>query len=250
MMILNVFLEECGFFELCCARVLAQAPSPGRLLVGLVFLSGVLSALFLNDTVCLMLTPPVLTIVRRAGLPATPFLIALAMSANVGSVMTIIGNPQNMLIGVYSGFSFGGFALRMIPVGLLSLAALAAVLLRSYGSKLLTPQVEDAALAHIWAGAADEPAPNRRLMEKTLWVLATVLAAFVVIGELPVMAMAGAVGLLIWSRRPPARILQRVNWVLLLFFAGLFVVVHGLEKSGLVSRVSSALAPCGSSTPP
>ena len=98
-------------------------------------LSAVLSALFLNDTVCLMLTVPVLASCAGPACRAAPYLIALAMSANIGSVMTEIGNPQNMLIGNYSGWSYGRFLLWMAPVGVVCLAALVAILLWFYGHR-------------------------------------------------------------------------------------------------------------------
>jgi Na+/H+ antiporter NhaD/arsenite permease-like protein len=242
MMILNVLLEDSGFFELAAARVLSGSRSPRQLLAGLTILSGVLSALFLNDTVCLMLTVPVLAIVRRAGLPSVPFLMALAMGANVGSVMTVIGNPQNMLIGVYSGWTYGQFLLWMAPVGAVGLAALVVMLLWFYGERLQGDEllrVNDAAIEI----AADEPKINRPLLIKSLAVLAGVMAAFVLVGNLPVVAIGGAAVLMLIARRPTAQVLARVDWVLLAFFAGLFIVVRGLEGTGLVAEGAARVQP-------
>jgi Na+/H+ antiporter NhaD/arsenite permease-like protein len=238
MMILNVLLEESGFFELAAAVVLSRTRSPLQLLMGLTVLSAALSALFLNDTVCLMLTVPVLALVRRGGLPPAPYLIALAMSANIGSVMTLIGNPQNMLIGNYSGWTYGQFLLWMAPVGLAGVAALVGILLLFYGSRL-----RSGAGFGLAAVPSGEPPVDWSLLKKSMTVLLGVLVGFVVIGDLPLVAMGGAMALLVISRRSPAEILGRVPWVLLAFFAGLFIVVHGLEQTGLVKDAAQAVQP-------
>ena len=239
MMVLNVFLEEAGFFELAAEFVLRRARTPARILIGLSLLSGVLSALFLNDTVCLMLTPPLLIILRRTALPATPFLLTLAMSANVGSVMTITGNPQNMLVGNYSGWMYGEFLLWMLPVGIAGLVVMTAVIVWFYG-----PQMRAVGWISMETATADFPASrNRPLLVKTLLVLGAVLIGFVATSDLPLAAACGAAVLLLWSGESPTRIFARVNWVLLLFFAGLFIVVHGLERTGLVADLAAWARP-------
>ncbi|MFO0946865.1 MAG: SLC13 family permease [Planctomycetota bacterium] len=243
MMILNVFLEESGFFGLATAFVLRRARSPLQLLVGLSFLSGILSALFLNDTICLMLCPPLLSILRRAKLPYPPYLVALAMSANVGSVMTITGNPQNMLIGVFGRWSYLHFLLRMLPVGLLGLGVMTAILAVLYRKELNRP-------AH-WAndlpdGDMDkvgELPVDRTLLVKSLVVIAVVLLGFIVTGDLPMTSIAGSAALIVWSRQPPARILKQVDWVLLLFFSGLFIVVAGIGKTGIINDMDRLARP-------
>lgn len=237
MMILNVLLEESGFFELAASRALAHARSPLRLLTGITVLSAVLSALFLNDTVCLMLTLPVLAIVRRAGLPTTPYLIGLATSANIGSVVTLIGNPQNMLIGNYSGISYAEFLLWMAPVGILSCAVLVAMLNWLYGARL------NAVARSATSVRAATPAIDRALLRKSCVVLTAVMAGFVLVGNLPLVAMCGAGVLMLVSGRTPSDTLRKVNWVLLAFFAGLFIVVHGLERTGLVKEAADAARP-------
>jgi len=241
MMILNVLLEESGFFELAAGAVLSRTHSAASLLIGLTILSAVLSALFLNDTVCLMLTAPVLSIVRRMRLPPVPYLVALAMSANIGSVMTLVGNPQNMLIGSYSGWTYARFLLWMAPVGAASLAALIGILLWFYGSRLKATTANG--LEGVASVELRDPQVDRPLLIKSLIVLAGVLAGFIFVADLPLVAMLGAMLLLLISRRSPEQILLRVNWVLLMFFAGLFIVVHGLEQTGLVKQLIAVLRP-------
>jgi Na+/H+ antiporter NhaD/arsenite permease-like protein len=240
MMILNVLLEESGFFELAVHVVLSRTRSAMQLLVGLTLLSAVLSALFLNDTVCLMLTVPVLAVLRRTGLPAVPYLIALAMSANIGSVATVVGNPQNMLIASYGEWSYAGFFVWMAPVGMASLAALVVLLRWHYGH--LLPSMPLVAQP-VETPASPPTKVDSPLLVKSLLTLAAVLVGFIVVGDLPLVAMAGASLLLLISGRAAAEVLARVNWTLLAFFSGLFIVVRGLEETGLVAELVEAVQP-------
>src|SRR5438105_4612788 len=121
MMIVVAYLKLARFFEFVSTWILIRARSPRRLLALLVAASGLLSALFVNDTICVLFTPIVLAAVVRARLNPVPFLIALATSANIGSVMTLTGNPQNMLVGIFSKIPYGTFFLLLLPVGALGL---------------------------------------------------------------------------------------------------------------------------------
>ena len=93
MMLISAYLYLAHFFEWAADVILKFSHTPQRLLVYLTLTSGILSALLVNDTICLMLTPLVVAVVRRGKLPLLPFLIALATSANIGSVATLVGNP-------------------------------------------------------------------------------------------------------------------------------------------------------------
>ena len=118
LMILLTVLMQSGLPTWLAFKVLNRCRNPRELLAIVVFTSGLGSALMLNDTVCLLGTPLLLQVTTQAGLRPTPFLLALATSANIGSVMTLTGNPQNIIIGEASGWTWAGFALRMVPIGL------------------------------------------------------------------------------------------------------------------------------------
>jgi Na+/H+ antiporter NhaD/arsenite permease-like protein len=121
-LIITAHLEEGGFFEWTAARIVARARSPRALLAAVVAVSGLLSAFFVNDTVCLVLTPLLLAVLRPLELEPLPYLLALALAANVGSAMTPTGNPQNMLIAVTSGMHFGQFVASLVLPSLGGLA--------------------------------------------------------------------------------------------------------------------------------
>jgi len=129
MMVINANLRFSGFFNLVVAKVSAFGHSPRQLLLLVVMAAGLLSALFLNDTIVLVFTPLVVEVTRTLRLPPIPYLMGLATAANIGSVATVIGNPQNMLIGTSSGISFGAFAAALAPVAIGGLALAWVVLL-------------------------------------------------------------------------------------------------------------------------
>ena len=122
MMLVSAYLYLAHFFEWAAAVVLEFSRTPQRLLLYLSLTSGILSALLVNDTVCLMLTPLVIAVIRRGKLPLLPYLIALATSANIGSVATLVGNPQNMIIGHFSHIPFSQFSRWLAPAAIAGLA--------------------------------------------------------------------------------------------------------------------------------
>ena len=122
MMLVSAYLYLAHFFEWAADAVLEFSRTPQRLLLYLTLTSGVLSALLVNDTICLMLTPLVIAVIRRGKLPLLPYLIALATSANIGSVATLVGNPQNMIIGHFSYIPFAQFSWSLVPAAIVGLA--------------------------------------------------------------------------------------------------------------------------------
>lgn len=236
MMILVANLRLAGFFELVTAWVVTRARHPLGLLAGVVAVSGVLSAFLVNDTICLMLTPLVLRVVLRLRRNPVPYLIAVALAANIGGAATLTGNPQNMIIGGASGLAYGRFAAALAPVSaaglLLALALVAAIWRREFraGGRLVDH------------AAALRPRLHRALLLETLAVAALLVAAFFA-GIRPAEAALVAGGLLLASRRVKvARVYREIDWTLLVMFAGLFVVVAGLERAVLTEARVQALS--------
>jgi Na+/H+ antiporter NhaD/arsenite permease-like protein len=198
-------------------------------MLSLICTSGVLSALLVNDTVCLMLTPLVVAVIVRGRLPLPPYLLALAMSANLGSVATLVGNPQNMIIGHLSHISFLRFSASLLPVAVVGLAIQYAVL--SIGFRKTLDQA-------VIQRPDDRPRPlDRRLLVLTFVALALVFAGFVAGLNLSWTALAGGALLMVAARRDTHEVLKLVDWHLLVFFAALFVVVEGLSGTGLPDQI-------------
>src|SRR6266550_3303718 len=235
MSLMAAYLSLAGFFDWIADEILKIAKTPQRLLLYLILPSGILSALLVNDTVCLMLTPLIVTIVVRGKLPLVPYLLALAMSANIGSVATLVGNPQNMIIGHLSHIPFTKFSMSLLPVAIAGLAIEFAVL--HLGCRRI--------LGHVSIKPAETPARHidRRLLWLTFAVLALVFAGFVAGLNLAWTALAGAALVMVLARRDTHQVLKLVDWHLLLFFAGLFVVVDGLSDTGLPDAIYRHLQP-------
>ncbi len=229
MMLIAAYLHLAGFFGWAADRILQHAGSPQRLLLFLLLTAAILSALLVNDTVCLLLTPLVVAVIVRGRLPLLPYLLALATGANTGSVATLVGNPQNMIIGHLSGIQFLDFSAALVP------AAAVALTLNYLVLRVGFRRVLAAATLHTSA----EPAPplDARLTGLTGVVFALVFLGFLAHWNLPWTALGGAALIMVLARRDTHAVLKLVDWHLLLFFAALFIVVEGLNDTGLPDRI-------------
>jgi Na+/H+ antiporter NhaD/arsenite permease-like protein len=255
MMILAAHLDHAGFFEWGAAVALRRARTPQRLLSFVVFGAGITSAFLLNDSVCLMMTPLVVRLIRRGRLSPVLFLMALATSANIGSVMTLVGNPQNMLVGSMSGILFRDFFVVMLPVGLLGLAINRLLLPLFYPMRV--PATAGAERQAEWLESpfddADElPADFRHTivprLRRGLLVKCFLCTGLAVIGffaglNIAWTALGAAALLLLIAGWEPQKAFKMVDWPLLLFFAGLFIVVGGLRQAGVAAACFRALSP-------
>ena len=239
MMVIIHYATLSGLLDRVASRLVGGSRSAVHFLWVIAMSAGVLSALFVNDTICLLMTPLVLHAVRRKHLPAEPYLLALATSSNVGSLMTLTGNPQNMLIGQSSHWTWGTFSLRMVPIGLICLIVNGLVVSWIYRS-----QLKGLAISNSGESVDQDLALDRKLAAKTLVVLVGVLCAFVSGAPMDVAALAGAVAILVWANVDPQKTFAAVDWSLLLFFAGLFVVVGGITKteSGWINQLVPFIA--------
>jgi Na+/H+ antiporter NhaD/arsenite permease-like protein/uncharacterized membrane protein (UPF0127 family) len=230
MMIITVYLRVAGFFELMADRILSFSKTPFQLLILVALSSGLLSALFVNDTICLLYTPIILEVTIQLGVNPMPYLLALATSSNIGSVMTVTGNPQNMLIGIYSKIPYLSFLGALFPVAIAGLAVSVAIIRFVYRKEMKTDAFSSKPIMPGYE-------VRKPLLVKALLVCAAVLVSFSLGYPYSLVAAAGAVLLLLIGGVSTERILEGVDWTLLLFFSGLFVVMHGVEASGLAASV-------------
>jgi Na+/H+ antiporter NhaD/arsenite permease-like protein len=230
LMLIVGYLEVGKFFEWSAEWVLERALTPGRLLFAVIVGGGLMSAFFVNDTVCLVVTPVLLAALERLRVRPLPYLLGLAMGANVGSVLSITGNPQNMLVGIWSGTSFGGFMLRMLPVAAGGLLITYAYIRWACRATLAEPFPQRLAPVHIDA--------DRPLIAKGLAMFVVALAGWLAGGSLPLVAITCGAIMVAIAQRDPAFAIERVDWDLLLLFSALFVVMRGLEASGAVEWIN------------
>lgn len=222
MMVINVNLRLSGFFRWVAAYTLRAAHTPKMLLALIILASGVLSAIFLNDPVCLMFTPLVVELTLRLKRDPVPYLVGLGAASNVGSVATITGNPQNIIIGQASGIPYLEFLAYLGPLALVGLVICWVVIVvvypREFKGKL---------------PAIDLPNPRTYspLLRRTMLVVGGLLVAF--LAGIPIVtATCIAGGGLLISRLRPQKLLA-LDWDLLAFFAGLFVVTGAIEAAGI-----------------
>jgi Na+/H+ antiporter NhaD/arsenite permease-like protein len=231
MMLLVAYLHLDGFFDWVSEWIAARV-RPRHLLPAIIFMSGTFSAFFVNDIICLMMVPFTLKVARRMGLKPLPYLLAVATASNIGSVATITGNPQNMLIGSFSGIRYRIFLFHLGPVALAGLLLDWLVFWMIY-TRHETPSERPA--------APTEPAQKSRgnLMKAGVVIL-LVLAGFLAGLPPAQVAAVGAALMLMTRTHEPRLVYDEVDWGLLVFFVGLFLIVGGAENAGLTGRLLEA----------
>jgi Na+/H+ antiporter NhaD/arsenite permease-like protein len=240
-MVVSAQMRLGGFYAAVTRAVgRRELPRPA-LLAALLAVAAALSAVFSNDVVCLAMTPVVARICLQRGLHPVPFLVGLACAANIGSAATLIGNPQNMLIGSVLQLSFAGYVAAAAWPVLASLALLWLWLAHGPGSRragALRPAAP--------VDAADDPPFDAWQSTKGL-VVAAVLFGVFLFSDWPreVAALVGAGVLLLSRRLHSSRVMGFVDWPLLLLFIGLFIVNHSLEHTGLAAQAVQQLAARG-----
>ncbi len=225
MMIVNINLSLAGFFRLVAFQIGKIAKTPFQLLSLIVFTSGLLSALFLNDTICIMFTPLILDITKAYKRNPIPYLIGLATSANIGSTATIVGNPQNMLIGISSSIPFSTFTLYQLPAAILGLFIVLFVIKLIYKKEFVHSSLELTEIITPWI--------YKPLLIKSCVAVAVMLVLFFAGVRITEAALYGAGILLITRRLKPQRVFSEIDWSLLIFFSGLFVITGAINYTGL-----------------
>ena len=233
MMIVVANLRLSGVFALATAWVARHARRPVLLLGAIVAVAGLASAFLVNDAICLVLAPLVVDLALALRRNPVPYLLGVAMASNIGSVATITGNPQNMLIGGFSALPYATFAAALAPVALAGLVVAGGMIALLYRGEFA-------------AGATLAPRPvriraNRVLVVRSLAATAAVIALFFA-GQPPAKAAVVVGALLLLTRRvKSARIYAEIDWSLLLMFAGLFIIVAGAEQRLLTPATIAAV---------
>ncbi len=241
MMILASGLDVCGFFDLVSSRIAARAKSQASLLAWLMIATALLSALVLNDAVALLVAPVVVRSTRALRANPVPYLVAVAIAANIGSVATEVGNPQNAFIAIRSGIPFLTFTAYMLPATLACLAAAIGLVWVAFRRELAAPLTP----------AALQPTarPPRSGLALTLGITIAVSVGFFAAPSpdwLPLVALAGGSFVLFFlplvSTTTARTLIAKVDWGILLFFLGLFIVLAGVRASGLSAAIQDAFS--------
>jgi Na+/H+ antiporter NhaD/arsenite permease-like protein len=232
MMLLAASLHLSGFFE-WITRLAIEHLGPGRLLPGVIFVSGILSAFLVNDIVCLVMAPLILGVCKRMRLRPVPYLLALATASNIGSTATITGNPQNILIGSVSGIAYRDFLAHLGPVALIGLFIDWAVLHWMLLGNVSQPLSE----------SAHEETSMREPEIHPAWpvlISLGVLLGFLMGYPPALVAAVGGALVLVQRHRSPKAIYGDVDWSLLVLFLGLFLIIGGAEQAGITAELLNA----------
>ncbi len=232
MMIVIATLELDGFFAFIAQKTISFSKTPLQLLWIITFTTGIASAFLVNDAVVLMFTPIIISICRSAQLDPKPYLIAEILASNTGSAMTITGNPQNMLIGIYSGIPYVYFLLHLLPVSIIGMIIIVVCIKRMYSHTFETQLV-----LH-YSQNDYEYNLSSMIFSVPIFILITFffLLHHVLGISIPLIALAGSALMLLLGKIKPSKIIKEIDWVLLLFFASLFIIVKGAEKAGIMSQ--------------
>lgn len=229
MMLIVSSLHFAGFFE-WIARLVARFVSPSHLLPAVIFTSGILSAFLVNDVVCLMLGPLILRICQQFSKKPLPYLLALATASNIGSTATITGNPQNILIGSISGIGYRHFLSALGPIAMIGLFIDWVVL------HLLYPNRNRAGDVAKPVAVSLEGVDHYRIAFPLI-VLSFVLAGFFAGVSPALVAAIGGAMLLIRRSVDPGEIYKEIDWPLLIFFIGLFLIIGAVEQAGIAQQM-------------
>ncbi len=223
MMVVVAYLRIAGFFTLATEQIAARFSGPFSLLAVTIAISGTLSAFLVNDVVCVALTPLILHLCQRLKRPPIPYLVGLATASNIGSVATITGNPQNIIIGSLSHIAYLRFAARLAPIAVIGLVLDFAVVAIIYRRTL-------AGVARNQPVVSEPPTlrVHRGLLIKSLAVTLVTVGLFFSGQPIASVALVAAAVLMLDGVRPD-KIYRAIDWPLLVMFAGLFVVVHAFE---------------------
>nr|KYP74773.1 Putative transporter arsB [Cajanus cajan] len=234
-MIVSVYLERADMFKYIGKLLAWKSRGAKDLLCRICIISAVSSALFTNDTSCVVLTEFILKIARQHNLPPTPFLLALASSANIGSSATPIGNPQNLVIAVQSKISFGNFLIGILPAMVAGVVANATILLIMYWKLLDGINERKSDFIIRW---------KRVLWKSCVYIITLGMLVALLLGlNMSWTAITAALALIVLDFKDARPCLEKVSYSLLIFFCGMFITVDGLNKTGIPSSLWDLMEP-------
>jgi Na+/H+ antiporter NhaD/arsenite permease-like protein len=264
MMLLVAGLELCGFFEWVSLRMIKYSKNQFSFLVLTMAVTGALSALVLNDTIVLLFTPIIIRTCRILKSNPVPFLVAEAISANIGSVATEVGNPQNAYVATTTGISFIDFSAKLVPVSIVCMLVAIAIIYIVFRKDIERGSAQEFRKrinADGWKRLEEELVNGdetssscyRNLRKRRIALFALLIitggtfAAFIanhVLGaSIAVIALVGGVLALfvapLLSDVKSKDMLSGVDWSIILFFVGLFIVIQGVRESSLLSDVKN-----------
>ncbi|KAF4363370.1 hypothetical protein G4B88_002117 [Cannabis sativa] len=251
MVFLGIYLDKAEMFKYIAHLLSWKSQGPKDVVCRICIISALLSALFTNDTTCIVLTEFVLRTAKQSNVPPHPFLLALASSANIGSAATPIGNPQNLVIAIQSKISFGQFLLGLLPPMLVGVTVNISILLCMYWRVLSSNKDEEITtsncpVSEVNSSSQSLEGKNGRFAWKSRCVY--LVTAGMVIALLMGLNMSWTVItasllLIVIDFRDAGPCLEKVSYSLLLLFCGMFITVEGFNKTGIPTTLWNMIKP-------
>ena len=244
MMLVVGLFKETGFFQYLAIRAAKLAKGrPWLLLVYIGLVTSVVSMMLDNVTTIIIIVPITVSLADILGISPFPFLMSEVLLSNIGGVATLIGDPPNILIGSAAGFGFVDFLTHLAPIVLLAWLLAQGLLLLMFRRELSkTPSNVERLMGMDERRAIADPLTTRRMLV-TLGVTILLFLIHAQIGLEPgLVALIGACIGLLWVKPDFDKILQDIHWDVLLFFIALFVIVGGLEASGVIGALGGGIA--------
>lgn len=251
MMVIVTIMTRTGVFQYLAVRAAKLARGePFRIMVLLSLVTAVCSAFLDNVTTVLLIAPVTLTVAGELGVDPVPFLISEVLASNIGGTATLVGDPPNIMVASRAGLDFMDFLCNLAPAVVIILVVWLVVWKLVFGRRFTVSAERRERVA---AMNAAELITDRRLLVRSLVVLGLTIAAFVLHGQLgfqpATVALAGASLLLFISGMDVREVLVKVEWPTLFFFVGLFIVIGGTVKAGLISLLSQEMIALTHPTP-
>lgn len=243
MMIIVRITEKSGLFEWLAVWAAQKVEAhPVKLMVALFFVTGIASAFLDNVTTILLITPITILIASQMGITPIPFLITQVLASNIAGTATLIGDPPNIMIGSAANLSFMDFILNLTPIIAFQTIVISIMLFLFFRKKLKATTISRARIMEM---DKSKMIRDSKLLKKSLTVISFVILGFLLHGvlelEASVIALIGAMVLVIWTRIEPEELFEKVEWGTILFFIGLFVMVGGLVEVGVIKKISVLL---------
>lgn len=243
MMLVVSVVKNSGVFEYVAIFVAKKSKGSAlKILISFAIITAVLSAILDNVTTVLLIGPMTIVICKMLNLNPIPFLITQILASNIGGMSTLIGDPPNIMIGSASGLGFSDFLINIGPAALIILVATILIMSIVYKKQLF---VEDKFKDDIMKLDEKKSIKDKTLLIKSIIVMVLILLGFIfhsAIGiESSIVALFGAVILLFIGKQDIEEIFHSVEWPTIAFFAGLFVLVGGLEETGIIHYMAEWL---------
>lgn len=243
MMIMVIITKRSGIFEYLAVKTVKLVKGePVKIIIMLSLVTGLLSAVLDNVTTILLVIPVTLSIAKDLHINPVPFIISEVFASNVGGTATLIGDPPNIMIGSSVGLTFMDFLKNTGAIAIILLLLCTYIMVLIYKKKLLTT---DEARLKIMQTDESKLIKDKKLLIKSVCVLSLTIILFMLHGitglESSTIAIGGAVLLLLISNIRPEKVLHEIEWKTILFFIGLFVMVGGIEESGLIKELAKGM---------